>query len=238
MRRSPMQTTTARTASAQGPREINADAVASSSGAYALADGVGDDPRAARAARIAAAAAVRVGGGAVEAVLAAQAEVLAEAAGNCVLVVAVPEGDGYDIAWVGDVRAWAWTATGLRRLTTDHTVAQHFRDRGIPTTPRMEHIVTTSVRTARREQVGTARVAGPSLLVLTSDGVHKPLDEPVMTRLLRYSTAPAAALVEAATAAGSTDNATALVVECGDRRTMTLPAEAPDIATAALPVLA
>ncbi|WP_235926030.1 PP2C family protein-serine/threonine phosphatase, partial [Actinokineospora pegani] len=191
-----------------------------------------------RAARVAAAAAVRAGGGAVGAVLAAQAEVLATTTGDCVLVVAVPEGDGYDIAWVGDARAWAWTATGLRQLTTDHTVAQHFRDRGTPTTPRMEHIVTTSVRTARRGQVGTARVAEPTMLVLTSDGVHKSLGESVMTRLLRYSTAPAAALVEAATAAGSTDNATALVVECGDRQTVALPAQAPDLSTAALPVLA
>ncbi|PWW62352.1 PP2C family protein-serine/threonine phosphatase [Actinokineospora spheciospongiae] len=237
-----LSSTIARTAGSRGERTVNADAVASFPDPrtgrvrYALADGVGDDPGAARAARVAAAAAVRSGLGAAEAVLAAQAEVREAGSGDCVLVVAVPDADGYDIAWVGDARAYAWTAGGLRALTTDHTLAQYFRDHGTPVTPRMEHLVTTSVRTVEPHRVGTARVSEPASLLLTSDGVHKALGDAVMARVLRYSADAAAALVEAATAAGTSDNATALVVHCAGRPTTTLPDRAPDLSTAALPV--
>ncbi|MEV4054685.1 serine/threonine protein phosphatase [Amycolatopsis sp. NPDC049688] len=209
------------TASAQGPRSLNADAVGAYAAAgapgiaFALADGVGDDPAAARAARVAAAAAARtsVHKGPVEAVLAAQRAVREQTSGDAVLVVAMPDGNGgYRIAWVGDARAYAWDGTTLSRLTTDHTLAEYFRARHQPVTPRMEHVVTTSVRTAGENEIGTAETTSAGLL-LTSDGVHKPLTGSGIRAVLARPGTGAAELVEAALARGGSDNATALYVE-------------------------
>ncbi|RSN26604.1 serine/threonine protein phosphatase [Streptomyces sp. WAC 05977] len=209
------------TASAQGPREHNADAVAAYAApdgrgiVFALADGVGDHPNAARAARTAASAASRtpVEQGATGAVLAAQRAVLALGeAGDCVLVVAVRTAEGYGIAWVGDARAYAWDGYTVRQVTKDHTLAQYFRDHGQPVTPRMEHVVTTSVRTAGAHEIGTATVTTGGLL-LTSDGVHKTLSGPTMLDILGMPDRAATELVRTAISLGGSDNATALVVD-------------------------
>lgn len=209
------------TASAQGPRKLNADAVgayAAAGGAgivFALADGVGDHPSAARAARTAASAAARtpVGQGAVKAVLAAQRAIHdLGGTGDCVLVVAVRTDKGYHLAWVGDARAYAWDGYTVRQVTKDHTLAQYFRDHDQPVTPRMEHVVTTSVRTAGEHEIGTATVATGGLL-LTSDGVHKTLSGATMLDILGMADRAATELVRTAISIGGSDNATAIVVD-------------------------
>ncbi|WP_181773295.1 PP2C family protein-serine/threonine phosphatase [Amycolatopsis pittospori] len=209
------------TASAQGPREHNADAVgayAAAGGAgivFALADGVGDHPGAARAARTAASAAARtpVDEGPVAAVLAAQRAVLdLGRTGDCVLVVAVQTGSGYGVAWVGDARAYAWDGYTVRQVTKDHTLAQYFRDHDQPVTPRMEHVVTTSVRTAGDHEIGTATISTGGLL-LTSDGVHKTLSGQTMLDILGMPDRAATELVRTAISLGGSDNATAIVVD-------------------------
>jgi protein phosphatase len=211
------------TASAQGPRLINADAAAAYTDpgtqqvVFALADGVGDAPGAACAARLAVSAAVRApaADGPVPALLAAQEAVRADpSAGDCVLVVAMPFDGGYRLAWVGDVRAYAWTGGALTQLTRDHTVAQYFRDHGQAPAAHMEHLVTTSVRTAGATEFGRAEVRSPAGLLFTSDGVHKTLSLATMAELLRQPANSAAALTGAAIAAGGSDNATALFAEC------------------------
>jgi protein phosphatase len=217
----PSLLSTWRTAGYQGPRTIDADAVAARTDASgglvaALADGVGDHGGAARAARLAADAAVAVpaADGPVAALLAAHAAVTADPeAGDCVLVVAQPSGRGYRLAWVGDVRAYAWDGRVLLPLTTDHTLAQYFRDRGTVPNPAMEHQVLTSVRTAGPAEYGLASLAIPARLLLTSDGVHKTLSHEAMTAIMRRTADPAAALVAAAREAGTRDNTTAAVVD-------------------------
>jgi serine/threonine protein phosphatase PrpC len=209
------------TASTQGPRSVNADAVSAFARAgqdivFALADGVGDEAAAARAARVAASVAARTPAsqGPVAAVLAAQHAVRGLGSGDCVLVVATAfsDGLGFRIAWVGDARAYSWTADTLCQVTTDHTLAQYFRDHGQPAAPRLEHVVTTSVRTTRAEEIGTAETRSGGL-VLTSDGVHKALTAETMREVLAQQLNTASALVEAAIAAGGSDNATAILVE-------------------------
>jgi serine/threonine protein phosphatase PrpC len=209
------------TAGYRGPRTVAADAVAARAEAtgglvVALADGVGDHAGAARAARLAADAAVSVPAaeGPTAALLAARTAVAADPdAGDCVLVVAQPLGRGYRLAWVGDVRAYAWDGRVLLPLTTDHTLAQYFRDRGRVPAPAMEHQVLTSVRTAAPTEYGLASLSIPTRLLLTSDGVHKTLSHDVMTSIVRGEIDPAAALVAAARAAGTRDNTTAAVVD-------------------------
>ncbi|MDT7727663.1 MAG: family protein phosphatase [Actinomycetota bacterium] len=209
------------TASAQGPRSVNADAAAAFARAkqdivFALADGVGDEAGAARAARVAVSAASRAPAaeGPVAAVLAAQRAVRElGGGGDCVLVVAIPFGDGlgFRVAWLGDARAYSWTAGSLVQLTTDHTLAQYFRDHDQQPSPHMEHIVTASVRTAGANEIGTAEVHSGGLL-LTSDGVHKTLTAEAMLEALTEPEHAAASLVETAIAGGGSDNATAIVV--------------------------
>jgi protein phosphatase len=209
-----------RACSARGPRRLNADAVASYTDpmtgrtAFALADGIGDDPSAARAAQLASAAAVRAAAGGAHAALAAAADAVKAdpTAGDCVLVVAVPRESGLDIAWVGDPRAYLVGSDTALQVTTDHTLAQYFRERGEPTAPHMEHLVTTSVRTAAPTEYGRVVVERPEVLVLVSDGVYGRIDPASMARTVHTATDPAVALVRAATAAQTRDNATALVV--------------------------
>jgi hypothetical protein len=206
-----MQTRPAwRTASHQGVRDVNADAVASADGIVALADGIGDDLTAAHAALLATTAAVGVPAAAGPgAALAAAHDAVTE--GDCVLVVAQPFGGSYRLGWVGDVRAYAWDGTELRQLTKDHTLAQFFRDRGDDTTPRMEYVVTTSVHTATASCYGTTATSA-QVLVLTTDGIHKTLTGEAMTAIMRGADNPAEALVQAAHEAGARDNATAVVL--------------------------
>jgi protein phosphatase len=217
----PIVAGTWQTAGYQGPRTINADAVAShadgSGGVVvALADGVGDTPEAARAALLAVTAAVAVPAaeGPSAALAAARRAVEADpAAGDCVLVVAQPLGGGYRLAWVGDVRAYAWDGRTLLALTTDHTLAQYFRDRGTVPEPAMEHQVLTSVRTAAPAEYGLSSLSTPPRLLLTTDGVHKTLTHEAMTAIMRTAKDPAGALVAAARTAGTRDNTTAVVVD-------------------------
>jgi protein phosphatase len=199
-----------RTASHQGGRDVNADAVAAANGIVALADGIGDDLTASHAALLAATAAVGVPAVAGPSA-ALEAAHKAVTAGDCVLVVAQPFGGGYRIGWVGDVRAYAWDGANLRQLTKDHTLAQYFRDHGEEVTPRMEHLVTTSVHTAPASRYGTTETSATSL-VLTTDGVHKTLTDEAMATILRHASNPAEALVQAAHAAGTRDNATVVVL--------------------------
>nr|CTQ96588.1 Serine/threonine protein phosphatase [Kibdelosporangium sp. MJ126-NF4] len=211
------------TASRQGSRQFNADAVAASmdgdSVVFALADGIGDSMWAGEAARVASDVAARTptAAGPVEAVLAAQRALDALNTGaDTLLVVAMPTEDGYDIAWVGDVRAYVWDGVELTQVTSDQTMAEYFRLHDSVPTPRMEHVVTNSLRATSEERIGRTTVTGVQSLLLSSDGVHKVVATEVIqgvlaeqgtTALSRVST-----LVDTAMLLGGTDNATAVLV--------------------------
>jgi serine/threonine protein phosphatase PrpC len=132
-------------------------------------------------------------------------------------VVAVPDGLSCDVAWVGDCRAYHSNGRVLEQVTVDHTLAEHYRSRGAAVTPRMEHLVTTSVRTVAPERIGTSRTGlARGRLLLCSDGVHKPLAATELRATIDLPESPeriTALLVAAALAAGGRDNATALVVD-------------------------
>jgi PPM family protein phosphatase len=216
-------------ASARGPRTHQADAAASHRGrtgrlAVAVADGVGDSAAAAFAARLVADHAVRVATleGRVDTAVLAAHDVLHSAGdlapGDAATVVALAPGDGdprWRLGWVGDCRALAWDGRGLRALTVDHTVAEQMRAWGLRVHPRLEHVLSTSVRTAGSRDVGVADVAGPGVLLLVSDGVHRSVPASALAAALAAggsAQARADRVVDLATAAGTRDNATALVV--------------------------
>ncbi|MEU7611119.1 hypothetical protein [Micromonospora sp. NPDC049204] len=220
----------------QGPRQVHADAAAvyrdPSTGrqGFCVTDGIGDDYEPATAAYTAAwsAAAAAATGGAAAGLHTARTiwhrhydHAPAGQEGNALAVVAAPidtaNGGGFDIAWCGDARAYAYEAATLTQITTDHTEAQHMRDTGMPAQwigPRAENTVRASVG---RGDIASVRILDPvGRLLLCSDGVHRQLSPDAMTRILRVHESPrnaATRLIRAARQAGSTDNATALVID-------------------------
>lgn len=196
-------------ASDRGPRTHNADAYAVGRRTFVLADGVGDTAAAADAAWAAARAAALLFDP-VAAVLAAR-DALQVHSGDAVIVVAVARpGGGFDVAWAGDARAYASDGSDLVQLTTDHTVAEYLRSRGIVAQPRMEHVVTNTVRLATVETIGRASTRA-GCVALVSDGVYGPLGRDGIEAIMSGH-ATAQRLVRAAMYAHGTDNATALVV--------------------------
>lgn len=217
-------------ASRQGPRRHQADAAAAHRGAggrlaVAVVDGVGDAETAGFAARLVADHAVRVAvleGRPDTAVLAVHDLLVSTrdlVPGDAAAVVALAPGDGdprWRLAWVGDCRALAWDGRTLRTLTSDHTVAETMRAAGLSAHPRLEHVLTTSARTVGPQEVGIAVVSEPGVLLLISDGVHRSVPAPALAAALAAGGSArerAERVVGLAEAAGTTDNATALVVD-------------------------
>lgn len=221
-----------------GSRRNNADSYATAVddttgvAAFAVADGIGDSLRAARAAAIAARAAVdtAITGGAVAGLLAAR-DMLADQdlldLGDTVMVVAValpasaaPEGDiTWNVAWVGDCRAYLDRGGVLRQVTRDHTQGQYLRDRGRTeaVASRFDHIVVTTVGSADSDTLGKADVAGvKGRLVLVSDGVGKALPHADIAAVVTTSSAAdtcARRLAELGAQVDRADNSTAMVID-------------------------
>jgi PPM family protein phosphatase len=212
--------------------------------AWAVADGIGDSQDAADAARLAAETAVRqVFGHGLRpaAALLTAGERLREhraqtgSDGDAVMVLAVARGvpdlDGYELAWVGDCRGYELRDGQLVQLTVDHTAAEVQRawlreiygtldaapDQARRGLTALEHIVTTSVATATAAEIGTTSTADQrTRLMLTTDGVHKPVPRDALTELVITTEDPrscAHLLTLAGGRHGGTDNATALVVD-------------------------
>ena len=150
-------------ASDQGRRRFNADALAvwahGGGLGVAVADGIGDTAAAYGAAHVAADTAARAaaGGSALDALLAARAAIVASK-GDAVLVVAALRAGGVEIAWVGDCRAYFFDGAGVRLLTADQTMAAAVREAGVAAAARWEHVVTASVRSASAASAGRARI--------------------------------------------------------------------------------
>lgn len=206
---------------------------------YIVADGVGGQERGAQAATTTAAAAARAfderraagddpPAALLAAVAAANEEVyrLAQSLGvermGCTLVLATAGGGRLDVAHVGDARAWLLRAGRLFQLTRDHTWVQEQVDRGTITPAdaaqhELRHIVTRVLGNGPTIEAALSRPAAfepGDRLLLSTDGLHDVVDETRLARLLVAGAPPEAAraLVEAALAAGSEDNVTALVV--------------------------
>src|SRR5688572_15795170 len=116
------------------------------------------------------------------------------------------QGHAWTLAHVGDTRAWLLRGAELTQLTTDHA-----RDH-----PDLKSQLTRAVGLDERVLVdyGQGELQVGDSLLLTSDGVHAYLKRGRIAELLASGAAQEAgdAIVRAALAAGSRDNATALVV--------------------------
>jgi len=127
------------------------------------------------------------------------------------------------VVHVGDSRAYLFRDGAALQLTTDHTVAQRMVEQGLMTPEqaaqsRWGHALVRCVSAGTPEpDVDVVKVklhAGDALLFCT-DGLSKYLEPDVIAAELgkgRSAEATARALVDAANAAGGTDNVTVVVV--------------------------
>lgn len=132
--------------------------------------------------------------------------------------------------WIGDCRAWWWTGTELRQLTTDHTMGQLLRVSGGEPAARVaathDHWLRLGLRAATPAAVaelhgldihGTTLATG-QVLLLTSDGVHDQTSHDVLVELIRAHGDDTQDLADALVAAagpnsdGYRDDATAIAV--------------------------
>ncbi|MEQ7154620.1 bifunctional protein-serine/threonine kinase/phosphatase [Brevundimonas aurifodinae] len=109
---------------------------------------------------------------------------------------------------VGDSRAWHFRDGVLTRLTEDHVLAQ----------PGLSHVLYRAIGIEPDLRLDTRAVPlkAHDRLLLTTDGVHVVVSEADLTRLLARrasSEADAQAIVDAAAAAETRDNATAIVID-------------------------
>jgi serine/threonine protein phosphatase PrpC len=117
------------------------------------------------------------------------------------------EGHGVTIAHVGDTRAWRLRGDDCVQLTADHSFDH----------PDMRSRLTRAIGLddAVRVDYDQGEVQVGDLFILTSDGVHGVLKRERLAALARNEAGAQAAsdaIVEAALAAGSKDNASALVI--------------------------
>jgi len=112
------------------------------------------------------------------------------------------------VAHVGDSRAWHFRDGVLTRLTQDHVLPQ----------PDLNHVLyrAVGIEPTLRLDTGSQLLEPHDRLLLATDGVHGVLSDKALARLLgarQSAETDAAAIVEAAGAAGTRDNATAVVID-------------------------
>lgn len=145
-------------------------------------------------------------------------------AGATTTVVAVViAGERALVAHLGDSRAYLCRDQRLQRLTRDHTVLQDLIDANAV---KPEDAARHPARNTLSRHVAMYPRAAPDAaavdletgdrVLLCSDGLYGPVDEPTLAQLLTQHDAPedaCAALIEAANQAGGPDNITAVVID-------------------------
>jgi len=140
------------------------------------------------------------------------------------IVAAVFAGDRAYVAHVGDSRAYLLRDDQLHRLTEDHKLALLWAKQGRGTYEELlKHKNGGALYQALGVQghmvVDTLEVplAEADVLLLCSDGLYGPVDDPEIARMLQQDDLPAASgqLIDAANARGGPDNITVVAVRVG-----------------------
>jgi protein phosphatase len=133
------------------------------------------------------------------------------------IVVALVDGDHITIGHVGDSRAYVLRDGSLRQMTQDHTWLNAISNgreemRNHP----LRHVLTNGIGmgTDLSPTVLEERLAAGERWLICTDGVHGFVDRDALQRVISGSTASGAAeqVVQRALDAGTTDNATAVVL--------------------------
>ncbi|NVK22431.1 MAG: serine/threonine-protein phosphatase [Kangiellaceae bacterium] len=142
------------------------------------------------------------------------------------VVAVVSHGNQYEIAWVGDSRAYLWdSAEGqLTQLTEDHTLVQKLVNAGLLTPEQAKnhpkkHVITQCLGIENDHQLNIGTVKrewgyGEQLL-LASDGLYEELSVQEMTaslKLPRDNQAKVEYMVEQACKNGGSDNISLMLI--------------------------
>ncbi len=165
--------------------------------------------------------------GAIQAAHAAVLEAIAERNGvsnmGSTIVAIAFKGMDYQIAWVGDSRAYLWNGA-LTLLTRDHSYVEALIDKGAITPEEALHhpkrnIITQCIGITAKEGLKVDSVSGTlapgEQILLCSDGLNDELDQAKLAAILARSSTPdtqVAELMQTALDAGGRDNVTVLIV--------------------------
>jgi len=143
--------------------------------------------------------------------------------GSTVVALAM-NGSEYDIAWVGDSRAYLWDGTELKQLTRDHTLVSDLVDQGVlskaeASTHPERHVLTQSIGVFHDMDLKPGNLSGQledgQQVLLCSDGLTDELSDAVIAgQLGDHSSAQEQVdgLLNAALASGGHDNITVVII--------------------------
>ncbi len=126
------------------------------------------------------------------------------------------------IVWVGDSRAYLWRRGRLRRLTRDHSVAEHLREserlseREIASHPLRRTVLQALGKEVSAPSVEELALRRGDWLILCSDGLTGVVDDEGVRRVLssaRSMTDAAEALIATALKQGSEDDISVVIAE-------------------------
>jgi len=143
------------------------------------------------------------------------------------VVAARIAGNRYEVAWVGDSRAYLWRDGRLAQVSQDHSVAQEMVAQGNLTAEQARahphrNVVTQALGVTDPTHLNVATTTGemrPGMqLLLCSDGLTEELDDASIARMLAIEDVSAQecvdTLVAAALDGGGSDNITVILVRC------------------------
>jgi protein phosphatase len=143
------------------------------------------------------------------------------------VVAARVQGNRFEVAWVGDSRAYLWREGRLAQLSQDHSYVQELVAQGSLTSEQARahphrNVVTQALGVTDPAHLNVATMTGelrPGMqLLLCSDGLTEEVDDAGIADTLAYEECSAQecvdSLVAAALDGGGSDNITAILVRC------------------------
>ena len=134
----------------------------------------------------------------------------------------------YEIAWVGDSRAYLWNGHFLKQLTRDHSYVQDLLDKGVIDEKDVidhpqRHAITQALGAEGLEKVDVDVVYGifckNEKILLCSDGLTGEVDDDQIASILSDENSSQAAvdrLIDTANSNGGSDNITAVLISAPD----------------------
>ena len=146
--------------------------------------------------------------------------------GTTVVAVRV-RGNRFEVAWVGDSRAYLWRDGNLAQLSQDHSYVQELIAQGALTSEQARshphrNVVTQALGVTdpnhRNVETMTGELRPGMQLLLCSDGLTEEVDDKGIASTLRHDDCSAQecvdTLIAAALDGGGSDNVTAILVRC------------------------
>ncbi len=137
-------------------------------------------------------------------------------------------GLNYEIAWVGDSRAYLWNGNTLKQITRDHSYVQDLLDKGVIDKKDVadhpqRHAITQALGAEGLENVDVDVIYGVfyknEKILLCSDGLTGEVDDDQIASILSDENSPQAAinrLIDTAKTNGGSDNITAILISAPD----------------------